>query len=79
MRTFSRLLSAFFQSYFPKKICENADVIEEEAAIQRRREEKAEVYGTKSGDVEGLLFPDIKLEGEDQENSDNSEKSSWFW
>ncbi len=55
-------------------------MIEEEAAIQRRREEKPEVYATKGGDVEGLLFPDIKLEGSDQKSADeNDESSSWFW
>ena len=62
------------------------DIINEEASLERKRNgDEAFVYGSsKTGDAEGLLFPDIKLEGEEvaqKANNDNEESSflSWLW
>ena len=63
------------------------DIINEEANLERKRNgDEAFVYGSsKTGDAEGLLFPDIKLEGEEvaqKANNDNEESSSllsWLW
>ena len=59
------------------------DIINEEAMLERKRNgDEAFVYGSsKTGDAEGLLFPDIKLEGEEVAQNDNEESSflSWLW
>ena len=49
---------------------------------RKRNGDEAFVYGSsKTGDAEGLLFPDIKLEGEEVAQNDNEESSflSWLW
>jgi hypothetical protein len=56
------------------------DALEEELAAQRKREGSAGslVYGSaQTGEPEGLLFPDIKIDG--KEGSGGGEDSSWFW
>jgi len=37
------------------------------------------VYGANTGDPEGLLFPDLKIEGSENADASPSESSSWFW
>ena len=41
------------------------DIINEEFILEKKRNgDESFVYGANTGDAEGLLFPDIKLEGE---------------
>ena len=56
------------------------DDIHEQAAILRKREKNSDgqesfLYASESGDLDGLLFPDAKLEGEES----GSSESGWFW
>ncbi len=53
------------------------DAIEEELR-QSGQKSQTFVYGdSKTGDTEGLLFPDLKIEGQESEVAEES--SSWFW
>ena len=58
------------------------DAIEEELREQNagKTQQKSFVYSNGVRDPEGLLFPDVKLEGQEgQKAAATEEDSSWFW
>ena len=68
-----------YGSIVPNEINE---IITEEANLERKKSgEESFVYGANTGDAEGLLFPDIKLEGDGTEKTAEEDSSSswWFW
>ena len=72
----SDIYRASFGSIVPNEV---NDAIEEELREQGKTQ-KSFVYGANTGDPEGLLFPDVKLQGQEgQEGASAGEDSSWFW
>jgi len=53
------------------------DVIEAEARATAK--DTSFVYGANTGDPEGLLFPDMKIEGSENADASPSDSSSWFF
>ena len=57
------------------------DIINEEFILEKKRNgDESFVYGANTGDAEGLLFPDIKIEGEGGNGLPNADDqpSSWL-